>query len=221
MGALSLKSSSGNHYLKDKMMLGLFCISALIVVTAGQGPPPPPPGQVLPPPPPPPSYGFSRPGYPIRPYGRPPMGPFGKLPGGGIDPLTLLAFQGGLGGSGDTDNLLPLLLLVGGGLGGHPGKGGLGGGLGGVDPLTLLAFQKGGLGGSGGNDNLLPLLLLGGGGHPGKKGGLGGLNPLLLSGLLGCKEPDEDCTIPDKADGTLCGVNGPPGTKKCCECKKA
>merc|ERR1712000_607122 len=169
------KSSSGYHYLKDKTMRGLFCISALIVVTAVQAPPPPPSGQVLPPPPPPPppSYGLPRPGYPpMRPFGRPPMGPFGKLPGGGIDPLTLLAFQGGLGGSGDTDNLLPLLLL-------------------------------------------------GGGGHPGKKGGLGGLNPLLLSGLLGCKEPDEDCTIPNKADGTLCGLSGPPGTKKCCECKKA
>merc|ERR1712169_49389 len=176
MGALSLKSSSGYHYLKDKMMLGLFCISALIVVTAVQAPPPPPSGQVLPPPPPPPPspYGPPRPGYPpMRPYGRPPMGPFGKRPGGGIDPLTLLMFQGGLGG-GDNDNLLPLLLLGGGGLGGHPGK-----------------------------------------------GGLGGLNPLLLSGLLGCKEPVEDCTIPNKADGTLCGVNGPDGEKVCCECKKA
>merc|ERR1712237_194434 len=106
MGALILMSSSGKHYLKDKMMLGLFGISALIAVTAGQAQPPPspPPGQVLPPPPspygPPPSpYGPPRPGYPMpmRPYGRPPMGPFGKRPGGGIDPLTLLAF-GGLGG---------------------------------------------------------------------------------------------------------------------------
>merc|ERR1712112_134892 len=134
---------------------------------------------------------------PMRHYGRPPMGPFG--------------------GSGDNDDLLPLLLLGGGGLGGHPGKGGLGGGM---DPLQFLAFQKGGLGGSSGNDNLLPLLLLGGGGHPGK-GGLGGMNPLLLSGLLGCKEPVEDCTIPNKADGTLCGLNGPDGEKRCCECKKA
>merc|ERR1712112_167758 len=134
---------------------------------------------------------------PMRHYGRPPMG--------------------GLGGSGDNDDLLPLLLLGGGGLGGHPGKGGLGGGM---DPLQFLAFQKGGLGGSSGNDNLLPLLLLGGGGHPGK-GGLGGMNPLLLSGLLGCKEPVEDCTIPNKADGTLCGVNGQNGERVCCECKKA
>merc|ERR1711942_180091 len=220
MGALILKSSSGKHYLKDKMMLGLFCISALIAVTAGQAPVPlpSPPGQVLPPPPPSP-YGPPRPGYPMpmRHYGRPPMGPFGKRPGGGIDPLTLMMLQGGLGGSGDNDDLLPLLLLGGGGLGGHPGKGGLGGGM---DPLQFLAFQKGGLGGSGGNDNLLPLLLLGGGGHPGK-GGLGGMNPLLLSGLLGCKEPVEDCTIPNKADGTLCGVNGQNGEKVCCECKKA
>merc|ERR1712112_743716 len=109
MGALILRSSSGNHYLKDKMMLGIFCISALIAVTAGQAPPPP--GHVLPPPPPPPPpYGPPRPGYPMpmRHYGRPPMGPFGKRPGGGIDPLTLLAF-GGLGGSGDNDDLLPLL----------------------------------------------------------------------------------------------------------------
>merc|ERR1712000_651497 len=175
MGALILRSSSGNHYLKDKMMLGIFCISAFIAVTAGQAPPPPPPGHVLPPPPPPPSpYGPPRPGYPMpmRHYGRPPMGPFGKRPGGGIDPLTLMMLQGGLGGSGD-------------------------------------------------NDDLLPLLLLGGGGLPGK-GGLGGMNPLLLSGLLGgCKEPVEDCTIPNKADGTLCGVNGPDGEKVCCECKKA
>merc|ERR1711942_89344 len=173
MGALILKSSSGKHYLKDKMMLGLFCISALIAGTAGQAPVPlpSPPGQVLPPPPPSP-YGPPRPGYPMpmRHYGRPPMGPFGKRPGGGIDPLTLLAF-GGLGGSGDNDDLLPLLLLGGGGLGGHPGK-----------------------------------------------GGLGGLNPLLLSGLLGCKEPVEDCTIPNKADGTLCGVDGQNGEKVCCEC---
>merc|ERR1712112_663714 len=184
MGALILRSSSGNHYLKDKMMLGIFCISALIAVTAGQAPPPPPPGQLLPPPPPPPSpYGPPRPGYPMpmRHYGRPPMGPFGKRPGGGIDPLTLMMLQGGLGGSGDNDDLLPLLLLGGGGLGGHPGKGGLGGGM---DPL-------------------------------------GGINPLQLSGLLGCKEPVEDCTIPNKADGTLCGVNGPDGEKVCCECKKA
>merc|ERR1712114_116859 len=206
MGALSLKSASRYHYLEDKM-IGFLCISALIAVTAGQAPPPPP---SLPPPPPPPSYGPPRPGYPMRPYGRPPMGPFGGK-AGGIDPLTLLAFQkGGLGGNGD--DLLPLLLLGGGGLGGHPGKGGLGGGLGGhggINPLQLLAFQKGGLGGSGGNDNLLPLLLL------------GGINPLLLSGLLGCKEPVEDCTIPNKADGTLCGVNGPDGEKVCCECKKA
>merc|ERR1712000_75375 len=186
MGALILRSSSGNHYLKDKMMLGIFCISAFIAVTAGQAPPPPP-GHVLPPPPPSP-YGPPRPGYPMpmRHYGRPPVGPFGKRPGGGIDPLTLMMLQGGLGGSGDNDDLLPLLLLGGGGLGGHPGKGGLGGGM---DPLQFLAFQKGGLGGSGGNDNLLPL---------------------LLPGLLGgCKEPVEDCTIPNKADGTLCGVNGP------------
>merc|ERR1711925_26435 len=208
MGALSLKSASRYHYLEDKM-IGFLCISALIAVTAGQAPPPPP---SLPPPPPPPSYGPPRPGYPMRPYGRPPMGPFGGK-AGGIDPLTLLAFQkGGLGGNGD--DLLPLLLLGGGGLGGHPGKGGLGGGHGGFNPLTLLAFQNGGLGGSGGNDNLLPLLLLGG-------GGLGGLNPLLLSGMLGCKEPVEDCTIPNKADGTLCGVNGPDGEKVCCVCKKA
>merc|ERR1712002_959503 len=125
------------------------------------------------------AYGLPRPGYPpIRPHFRRP---------GGFDPFTLLALQN----SGSDDNLLPLLLLGGGGLGGHPGRGGLGGhGAGGINPLQLLAFQKGGLGGgSGGNDNLLPLLLLGGGGlggHPGK-GGLGGLNPLLLSGLLGCK----------------------------------
>merc|ERR1712002_543251 len=73
------------------------------------------------------------------------MGPFGRP--GGIDPLTLLAFQkGGLGGSGGDDNLLPLLLLG--------GRGGLGGG---INPLQLLAFQKGGLGGGG--DDLLPLLL--------------------------------------------------------------
>merc|ERR1712000_695357 len=99
MGALILRSSSGTHYLKDKMMLGLFCISALIAVTAGQAPPPPPPGHVLPPPPPPPSpYGPPRPGYPMpmRHYGRPPMGPFGKRPGGGIDPLTLMMLQGDL-----------------------------------------------------------------------------------------------------------------------------
>merc|ERR1711942_78972 len=169
MGALSLKSASRYHYLEDKM-IGFFCISALIAVTAGQAPPPPP---SLPPPPPPPSYGPPRPGYPMRPYGRPPMGPFGGKAGG-------------------------------------------------IDPLTLLAFQKGGLGGNG--DDLLPLLLLGGGGlggHPGKMGGLGGLNPLLLSGMLGCKEPVEDCTIPNKADGTLCGVNGPDGEKMCCVCKKA
>merc|ERR1712114_138451 len=168
-GALSLKSASRYHYFEDKM-IGFLCISALIAVTAGQAPPPPP---SLPPPPPPPSYGPPRPGYPMRPYGRPPMGPFGGK-AGGIDPLTLLAFQkGGLGGNGD-DNLLPLLLLGGGGLGGHPGKGGLGGGLGGghggFNPLTLLAFQNGGLGGSGGNDNLLPLLLLGGGGVNGPDG---------------------------------------------------
>merc|ERR1712000_438378 len=141
MGALSLKSASRYHYLEDKM-IGFLCISALIAVTAGQAPPPPP---SLPPPPPSPSYGAPRPGYPMRPYGRPPMGPFG----------------------GKADDLLPLLLLGGGGLGGHPGKGGLGGGLGGghggFNPLTLLAFQNGGLGGSGGNDNLLPLLLGGGG----------------------------------------------------------
>merc|ERR1719369_1308541 len=119
-------------------MLGFLCISALIAVTAGQGQAP-----MSPPPPPPPSYGPPRLGYP-RPLGRPPMGPFGR-PGG-------------------------------------------------IDPLTLLAVQKGGLGGSGSDDNLLPLLLLGGGGHSGHpgRGGLGGLNPLLLSGLLGCKETSGD-----------------------------
>merc|ERR1719318_1520550 len=87
---------------------------------------------------------------------------------------------------------------------------------------TVLLFQNGGLGGSGGGDlkSILPLLLLGGGGlgrHPGK----GGLNPLLLSSLLGgCKEPVADCTPPNKADGTLWGVVGDGSAKRCCECTK-
>merc|ERR1712168_1017306 len=92
---------------------------------------------------------------------------------------------------------------------------------GGIDPLTLLAFQNGGLGGSGGNDNLLPLLLLGGGGlggHPGK-GGLGGLNPLLLSSLLGCKETSgDDCIEPNNTDGRACGKGDQ--VTLCCVCKK-
>merc|ERR1719369_1104242 len=95
---------------------------------------------------------------------------------------------------------------------------------GGIDPLTLLAFQKGGLGGRGGDDNLLPLLLLGGGGlgghsgHPGR-GGLGGLNPLLLSGLLGCKETSgDDCIVPNNDNGALCGKK--IGETLCCVCKK-
>merc|ERR1712000_526272 len=72
---------------------------------------------------------------------------------------------------------------------GPPPKGPFGG----LDPMMFLLFQNGGLGGNGG--------------HPGK-GGLGGMNPLLLSSLLGgCKEPVSDCTPPNKADGTLCGVN--------------
>merc|ERR1712168_1548564 len=106
------------------------------------------------------AYGPPRPGYPsIRPHFRRP---------GGFDPFTLLALQN----SGSDDNLLPLLLLGGGGLGGHPGK-----------------------------------------------GGLGGLNPLLLSGLLGCKETSgDDCIVPNNDNGDLCGKK--IGETLCCVCKK-
>merc|ERR1712090_26778 len=169
MGAV-VHQSFNKYSIKLARMLTLLCISALVAVTVGQHVPPPPHPSYPPRPPP---------GYPhpsMRHYGRPPIG--GKGPLGGFDPLTFLLFQnGGLGGSGggDLQSILPLLLLGGGGLGGHPGKGGLG----------------------------------------------GGMNPLLLSSLLGgCKEPVDDCTPPNKADGTLCGVNGLPTHKRCCECTK-
>merc|ERR1712002_990137 len=108
----------------------------------------------------------------------------------------------------------------------RPPIGPLGGGL---DPLTFLMFQNGGLGGGSGSGDLssiLPLLLLGGGGlggHPGKGGlgGKGGMNPLLLSSLLGkCEEPSgEECTPPNNDDGILCGINQQVATiKRCCSC---
>merc|ERR1712000_251426 len=117
MGVLCLQSLTRYQLLPK--MISLLCIAALVAVTAGQhqtSPPLSPPGYPAPPP-----------GYaPRRFYGPPlpPKGPFG-----------------------------------------------------GLDPMTFLLFQNGGLGGLGG--------------HPGK----GGLNPLLLSSLLGgCKEPVADCT---------------------------
>ena len=110
----------------------------------------------------------------------------------------------------------------------HPGTyGGAGGhGGGGVDPLTLLLLQKnGGTGNAsvgnigikffffvGGINSLLPLLLTSGG-LGGKKGGI---NPLLLTSLLGeekCVEQYPDgCTQPATANtngDNLCGTNNP------------
>merc|ERR1712112_44124 len=162
MGVLCLQSFTRYQLLPK--MISLLCIAALVAVTAGQhqtSPPLPPPGYPAPPP-----------GYAPRRFYGPPLPP--KGPFGGLDPMTFLLFQnGGLGGSGggDLKSILPLLLLGGGGLGGHPGK--------------------------------------------------GGLNPLLLSSLLGgCKEPVADCTPPNKADGPLCGVFGDGSAKRCCECTK-
>merc|ERR1712025_974016 len=85
--------------------------------------------------------------------------------------------------------------------------GGFGGG---IDPTTLLLLG-GGLGGgsSSSTDSLLPLLLLGGGGL----GGLGGINPLMLS-LLSCREPVADCQKPNEGT-TLCGKGA---AKVCCTC---
>merc|ERR1712176_814810 len=92
----------------------------------------------------------------------------------------------------------------------HPRAfGGAGGHGGGVDPLTLLLLQKDG--GKGGIKSLLPLFLMSGGLGGGKKGGM---NPLLLTSLIGDHECEEKysgyCTQPTTANaysGFECGLS--------------
>merc|ERR1712112_48487 len=100
----------------------------------------------------------------------------------------------------------------------HGALGGAGGHGGGVDPLTLLLLQKDG--GKGGIKSLLPLFLMSGGLGGGKKGGM---NPLLLTSLLGDDECEEKysgrCTQPTTANansGFNCGLSS--SYCPCCTC---
>jgi len=91
----------------------------------------PPPPQYAPPryvPPPPRQYAPPPPGY------RPGPLPYHPGPLGGIDPMTLLLLNGGLGGDSGEDDIGKLLLLS--------QLGGLGGGVGGVNPLLFSLLTK-------------------------------------------------------------------------------
>merc|ERR1719431_2111176 len=103
-------------------------------ITAYAAAPPqyaPPPPQNVPPPPqyaPPPPRQYAPP--PSRHYAPPPPGPLG-----GINPMTLLLLNGGMGGDSGDDGISKLLLLSQlGGLGG--------GGVGGMNPLLFSLLNK-------------------------------------------------------------------------------
>merc|ERR1719186_2064532 len=78
----------------------------------------------------------------------------GGMPGGmgGLDPMMMMLMQQGQGGSGGSSNLMMMGMIPGMGMPGGMGlPGGLGGGMhggmGGLDPMSLLAMsQQGGAG---------------------------------------------------------------------------